>query len=65
MAGKQPGFGYSAGLKASKLTWTAAKLDQWLTDSNAMIPGSLMPYRQADPAKRAAIISYLATVPAK
>jgi hypothetical protein len=35
-------------------------LDQWLTDTNAAVPDSLMNYRQADAAKRQAIISYLA-----
>lgn len=60
-AGKQAGFSYSPALKASTMTWTAANLDRWFTDSGATVPGSVMNYRQADPAKRKAIIAYLTT----
>jgi len=58
-AGTHPGFTYSPALKAAKLKWTAANLDNWLTDTGHFIPGSVMNYRQADAGKRAAIIAWL------
>ena len=36
-----------------------AKLDAYLTNPQAAMPGSVMAYRQANPATRAAIIGYL------
>jgi len=53
------GFPYSPALQHADVTWTPETLDRWLTDTAAMVPGSLMNYRQADPAIRAAIIDYL------
>ncbi|WP_313809323.1 c-type cytochrome [Sphingobium sp.] len=58
-AGKQAGFSYSDGLKRSSMKWNPATLDRWLTDSAKAIPGSVMGYKQADAAKRKAIIGYL------
>ena len=40
-------------------TWDRALLDRWLTDTQAVAPGSGMVYFQDDPAKRAALIAYL------
>jgi cytochrome c len=66
-AGKLKGFAYSKALARAQFTWRRDKLDAWLADSAKLVPGSVMPYRQADPALRAAIIDYLeaATVAAK
>ncbi len=66
-AGKQAGFTYSDALKRSPMKWNAVNLDRWLADSNVTVKGSFMNYRQADAAKRKAIIAYLATAnaPAK
>jgi cytochrome c len=66
-AGKLKGFAYSKALAKAQFTWRRDKLDAWLADSAKLVPGSVMPYRQADPALRAAIIDYLeaATVAAK
>ncbi len=36
-----------------------AKLDAWLTNPQAVIPGAIMAYRQAKAETRAAIIAYL------
>ena len=58
-AGKLKGFTYSKALARARFTWRRDKLDAWLTDSAKLVPGSVMPYRQADPALRAAIIDYL------
>lgn len=60
-AGKQKGFTYSPALSRSAMKWNSANLDRWLTNSNTTVPGSFMNYRQADAAKRRAIISYLTT----
>jgi cytochrome c len=58
-AGKLAGYEYSPALKNSTFTWDAAALDRWLTDPRQFVPDSYMDYRQADPAKRKAIIAYL------
>jgi cytochrome c len=66
-AGKLPGFKYSKALARAKFAWTKDMLDAWLTDSAKLVPGSIMNYRQADPAIRASIVEYLevATTAAK
>lgn len=55
------GFRYSPGFAASAagVVWDEAKLDAYLTNPQAAMPGSVMAYRQANPATRAAIIGYL------
>lgn len=58
-AGKLKGFAYSKALARAQFAWRRDKLDAWLADSAKLVPGSVMPYRQADPALRAAIIDYL------
>src|ERR1700676_1726605 len=58
-AGKVEGFHYSSGLAQAGFTWDEARLDAWLTDPQAVIPGAIMAYRQARPETRAAIITYL------
>ncbi|MGZ5989863.1 MAG: c-type cytochrome, partial [Rhizomicrobium sp.] len=39
--------------------WDAARIDAWITNPQAMIPGAVMAYRQSKPEVRAAIIAYL------
>jgi cytochrome c len=58
-AGKLPGFTYSKALARAKFAWTPEKIDAWMTDPAKLVPGSIMMYRQADPAVRASIIDYL------
>jgi cytochrome c len=58
-AGRVEGFHYSSGLAQAGFTWDEARLDAWLTDPQAVIPGAIMPYRQAKAETRAAIITYL------
>jgi cytochrome c len=58
-AGKVEGFHYSSGLAQAGFTWDEARLDAWLTDPQAVIPGAIMSYRQAKAEMRAAIITYL------
>jgi cytochrome c len=58
-AGTLAGFSYSSGFARADWAWDEAHLDAWLTDPQAMIPGAVMLYRQADPATRKTIIDWL------
>jgi cytochrome c len=58
-AGTMSGFAYSAGLAQAGFVWDDAHLDAWLTNPQQLIPGSVMLYRQSDPAIRASIIAWL------
>lgn len=62
-AASLPGYDYSPALKASGITWTAAKLDLWLTSPSALVPGTKMAFVGiASPALRADVIAYLQTL---
>jgi len=56
------GYAYSPALKASGLTWDKATLDRFLSGPGALVPGTKMPVSVSDPAQRAAIIAYLASL---
>jgi cytochrome c len=58
-AGTAEGFRYSAGFANAKFKWDEQKLDEWLANPQAMIPGAIMPYKQAKPEFRVAIVNYL------
>jgi cytochrome c len=58
-AGTAEGFRYSPGFASAKFKWDEPKLDAWLADPQAMIPGAIMPYRQARSEIRMAIVGYL------
>ena len=58
-AGSIDGFHYSAGFTKADFVWDDTRLDAWMTNPQAMIPGAVMAYRQARPEIRAAIIAYL------
>ena len=58
-AGKVDGFHYSAGLAKADFAWDDARLDAWLANPQAIIPGAIMAYRQPKAETRAAIIAYL------
>jgi cytochrome c len=58
-AGTVESFDYSDALKKSGITWDAAKLDQWLTDPDKLVPANDMPFRLPDAQERQAIIAYL------
>lgn len=65
-AALKPGFAYSAALKKSGIVWNAKTLDAWITKPSALVPGNRMVYMgMADPAKRADVIAYLATLKAR
>jgi cytochrome c len=58
-AGKADGFRYSAGFAKADFVWDETKLDAYLTNPQATVPGSIMAYRQAKAETRTAIIAYL------
>ena len=58
-AGKADGFHYSAGFAKADFVWDDTRLDAYLANPQATVPGSIMAYRQPKPETRAAIIAYL------
>ena len=58
-AGKADGFHYSAGFAEANFVWDDGKLDAYLANPQAVIPGTVMAYRQGKADTRAAIIAYL------
>ncbi len=62
-AGSLPGYDYSTALKNSGIVWTADRLDAWLTDPSALVPGTKMAFAGlASPVLRADVIAYLQTL---
>lgn len=64
VVGRAAGTGdgrYSEALKASGITWTEDKLDQYLSGPMAMVPGTRMAPSLAEPDQRAMVIAYLAS----
>jgi len=59
VAGSIDSFQYSDALKKSKITWTDKTLDQWLTDTEKLVPGNDMTFHVEKSAERADIIAYL------
>jgi cytochrome c len=58
-AGKVNGFHYSPAFAKVDFVWDETRLDAWMNNPQALIPGAAMAYRQAKPETRAAIIAYL------
>jgi cytochrome c len=58
-AGVVPGYKYSPGFAKADFVWDEPHLDAYLTNPQSVIPGGVMPYRQAKPEVRAAIIAFL------
>ena len=59
-AGEVPGFEFSDALLKSGLTWDDKTLDTWLTNPQAMVPGTKMSYGgMPDAAKRKEVIEYI------
>jgi cytochrome c len=59
-AGSLPDYAYSPALKASGLVWNPANLDRWLTNPQALVPGTKMYFSLPNSQSRADIIAYLA-----
>ncbi len=58
------GFGYSSALKEFGGVWSYDRLDQYLKNSQAYVPGTAMVQRFAKDAARADIVAYLGTLSA-
>jgi cytochrome c len=61
-AGSVASFEYSSGLKNSNITWDAATLDQWLANTESVVPNNAMAFRVEKAEERQAIIEYLRTL---
>ncbi|HVU28807.1 MAG TPA: c-type cytochrome [Sphingomicrobium sp.] len=57
-----PGYDYSPALKKLGGIWTPARLDQWLSGTQKMAPGSKMYLEIDDPTQRRLLIAYLKSV---
>ena len=57
--GSVDGYKYTPGYKEADAVWDEERLDKYLTNPQAMFPGSIMAYRQANANTRRAIIAYL------
>lgn len=58
-AGTAEDYNYSAALAAAGFIWDTAKLDEWLTNPQAMVRGTKMGFRLGDPQKRSDVIAFL------
>ncbi|MGZ6018352.1 MAG: c-type cytochrome [Phenylobacterium sp.] len=59
-AATAPNFNYSDALKATGWTWDAARIDTWITDPKAALPGTKMTFAGLkDPKDRTDVIAYL------
>ena len=65
VVGRQAGsarFGYSQSLRNAGFAWTPDRLDHYLADPQAVVPGTNMAIQTQDPAARQALIAYLQTL---
>jgi cytochrome c len=62
-AGSFAGFRYSRAMKSTSYAWDAARLDTYLADPQAAVPGNVMPFSGIPDAKaRADLVAYLLTL---
>jgi len=61
-AGSVPGYPYSAALRAAGFAWDTERLDRWLADPQAEVPGAQMPMRVPEAVARRDLIAYLKTL---
>ncbi len=62
-AASDPHFtSYTPALKASKLVWTPANLDKFLSGPATLVPGTAMPITLANPQDRRDVVAYLASL---
>ena len=57
-----PGFNYSPALKKLGGIWTPTRLNQWLSGTQKMAPGSRMYIEIDDPTQRRLLVAYLESV---
>jgi cytochrome c len=59
-SGSLPGYRYSQAMMGAHLVWNDATLDRWLTQPNALVPGTAMAFAGlASEQDRQAVIAYL------
>lgn len=58
-SGTAPGYDYSDALKKAQIVWNESSLDQWLTDTDKLVPGNNMDFQVANPQERQDLISFL------
>jgi cytochrome c len=58
-AGSVPNYAYSAALKGSNVVWNETTLDQWLTNPQALVPGTKMMFSVGSAQDRADVIAFL------
>jgi cytochrome c len=62
-AGSFAGFRYSRAMKNTSYPWDSARLDAYLADPQAAVPGNVMPFSGIPEAKaRADLVAYLLTL---
>jgi cytochrome c len=62
-AGTMPDYAYSDAMASSRIVWTSARLDAFIADPRAVVPGNRMSSAKlADRESRAAIVAYLKTL---
>ena len=57
-SGVAAGFSYSAALSAAHIVWDDSTLEKWLTEPDALVPGSNMDFHVANPQERTDLISF-------
>jgi cytochrome c len=63
-AGTVAGWDFSPALRDSKLMWTDENLNKWLTDPEALVPGSKMLVKVPNRFEREDVIAYIKSVDA-
>jgi cytochrome c len=58
-AGSLPDYNYSAALKGADIVWDESTLDQWLTNPQALVPGTKMMFSVDAAQDRADVIEFL------
>jgi cytochrome c len=58
-AGSVPNYAYSAALKGSSIVWNETTLDQWLSNPQALVPGTKMMFSVGNAQDRADVIAFL------
>jgi cytochrome c len=62
-AGTVPDFGYSSAMLSANFVWDESRLEAFLADPQAVVPGNRMAFSVADKGERADIAAYLKTLP--
>ena len=58
-AGSIGGFEYSTALRESSVVWNEGSLNEWLSDTDALVPGNNMDFRVVKASERADVIAFL------